>query len=182
LRWLDCFDDPAAAQNLYTQAFPLVDITVIPDDEIKTHRKVALLEYVQKHIHEKDINTHLNNITELMEKCKPIKEEVQSFMHYLTQEGNALDTKKSIHILGKNTPRYREDMMTIAEQWMQEGMHKGIHKGRQEGIHKGRQLERSEIALKLMCLNTDRALVEQPTGLNSAELDALMNSIVKKNS
>jgi predicted transposase/invertase (TIGR01784 family) len=172
MRWLDCFDDPAAAQNLYTQAFPLVDITVIPDDEIKTHRKVALLEYVQKHIHEKDINIHLNNITELMGKCKPSKEEAQSLMHYLTQAGNALDTKKFIHNLGKTTPRYREDMMTIAEQWMQEGMHKGIHKGRQEG----RQVERSEIARKLMSLNTDRALVEQATGLSSAELDALMNA------
>ncbi len=67
--------------------------------------------------------------------------------------------------------------MTIAEQWMQEG----IHKGRQEGMHIGRQVERSEIARKLMSLNTNRALVKQATGLSSAELDALMNSTVIKN-
>jgi predicted transposase YdaD len=33
-----------------------LDVTVIPDDEIKTHRKVALLEYVQKHIYTRNIN------------------------------------------------------------------------------------------------------------------------------
>lgn len=33
-RWLDEFDDPALAGKLYSSAFPLVDVTVIPDDEI----------------------------------------------------------------------------------------------------------------------------------------------------
>nr|WP_253073392.1 Rpn family recombination-promoting nuclease/putative transposase [Sodalis ligni] len=37
-------------------------MTVIPDDEIKTHRKAALLEYVQKHIRERNINTRLMDI------------------------------------------------------------------------------------------------------------------------
>jgi predicted transposase YdaD len=31
----------------YATAFPLVDITVIPDDEIVQHRRVALLELMQ---------------------------------------------------------------------------------------------------------------------------------------
>jgi predicted transposase YdaD len=47
MRWLDCFDDLAIAQAVYSEAFPLVDITVIPDNEIKIHRKVALLGYMQ---------------------------------------------------------------------------------------------------------------------------------------
>jgi predicted transposase YdaD len=101
MRWLDCFEDPAAAQSLYTQAFPLVDVTVIPDDEIKTHRKVALLEYVQKHIHGKDINIHLPIIAWLMEKFGLSKKLAQCSMHYLIQKGNTLGSKKFIHNLGK---------------------------------------------------------------------------------
>ena len=34
--------------------FPLVDITVVPDDEIVQHRRVALLELMQKHIRQRD--------------------------------------------------------------------------------------------------------------------------------
>lgn len=34
---------------------PLVDITVIPDDEIMQHRRMALLELIQKHIRRRDL-------------------------------------------------------------------------------------------------------------------------------
>ena len=38
LRWLDEFVAPELAGHLYHGAFPLADITVIPDDEIATHQ------------------------------------------------------------------------------------------------------------------------------------------------
>ncbi|MDR2688319.1 MAG: Rpn family recombination-promoting nuclease/putative transposase, partial [Azoarcus sp.] len=47
--WLDNFADPEAARTLYTHSFPLVDVTAIPDDEILQHKRIALLELVQKH-------------------------------------------------------------------------------------------------------------------------------------
>ncbi len=55
LCWLDEFADPTTARKLYTAAFPLVDITVVPDDEIVQHRRVALLELIQKHIRQRDL-------------------------------------------------------------------------------------------------------------------------------
>ena len=54
-RWLDEFDDPALAGKLYSSAFPLVDVTVIPDDEIAGHRSMAALTLLQKHIHQRDL-------------------------------------------------------------------------------------------------------------------------------
>ncbi len=53
-RWLDEFDDTALADKLYSSAFPLVDVTVIPDDEIAGHRSMAALTLLQKHIHQRD--------------------------------------------------------------------------------------------------------------------------------
>lgn len=53
--WLDCFADQELAKSVYMQSFPLVDITVIPDEEILTHRRVALMELVQKHIRTRDM-------------------------------------------------------------------------------------------------------------------------------
>ncbi len=48
LRWLDEFVAPELAGHLYHGAFPLADITVIPDDEIATHQRMATLELLQK--------------------------------------------------------------------------------------------------------------------------------------
>src|SRR2546430_995733 len=52
---LDCFADPNLARQLYASAFPLIDVTVMPDDEIIQHRRMALLELIQKHIRQRDL-------------------------------------------------------------------------------------------------------------------------------
>ncbi len=54
-RWLDCFDDPHLAELVYSQPFPLVDVTAMPDEHILTHRRVAVLELAQKHIRTRDM-------------------------------------------------------------------------------------------------------------------------------
>lgn len=41
--WLQEFTDPVQAQKLYSSDFPLVDITLIPDDDIMQHRTMAAL-------------------------------------------------------------------------------------------------------------------------------------------
>lgn len=58
LNWLDEFDDPQLARQLYTEAFPLVDITIVPDDEIMQHRRIALLELIQKAYSRPRFNRH----------------------------------------------------------------------------------------------------------------------------
>jgi predicted transposase YdaD len=37
LNWLDEFADPQMARTLYACPFPLIDVTVMPDDEIVQH-------------------------------------------------------------------------------------------------------------------------------------------------
>jgi predicted transposase/invertase (TIGR01784 family) len=115
-----------------------------------------------------------------MEESELGKEHMQCMGCYLMQEGNALDSKKFILNLGKNTPRYREDLMTIAEQLRQEGIQKGMYKGLQEGMHRGRQEERSEIALNLLSIGIDHAAIASATRMSREELDALINSTVKE--
>ncbi|HAB73223.1 MAG TPA: ISNCY family transposase, partial [Pantoea sp.] len=38
LRWLDLFREAEHAAALYNGHFPLVDVTIIPDEEIMQHR------------------------------------------------------------------------------------------------------------------------------------------------
>jgi len=93
--------DGAAQAELAVLAYYAQIPPALGFDEIKTHRKVALLEYVQKHIHGKDINIHLPIIAWLMEKFGLSKKLAQCSMHYLIQKGNTLGSKKFIHNLGK---------------------------------------------------------------------------------
>lgn len=41
--WLQLFASRSLAEQLYSSDFPLVDVTVIPDDEIMNHRSMAAL-------------------------------------------------------------------------------------------------------------------------------------------
>lgn len=53
--WLAGFADPDIARRVYGEDFPLIDITSTPDDEIMRHRRVAMLELLQKHIRQRDL-------------------------------------------------------------------------------------------------------------------------------
>jgi predicted transposase/invertase (TIGR01784 family) len=66
MSWLDNFADPETARQLYSGAFPLVDITVIPDDDIMQHRSIAALTLVQKHIRQRDMAQLLDKLTQLL--------------------------------------------------------------------------------------------------------------------
>lgn len=55
MRFVDCFENIQLAEWLYHGPFPLVDITIVPDEEILTHKNVALLETVLKHIWSRDL-------------------------------------------------------------------------------------------------------------------------------
>ncbi len=54
LRWLDGFDAPELAAQL-SRAFPLADVTVMVDDEIMGHRRMAALTLLMKHIRQRDM-------------------------------------------------------------------------------------------------------------------------------
>ncbi|MGS9097342.1 Rpn family recombination-promoting nuclease/putative transposase, partial [Salmonella enterica subsp. enterica serovar Infantis] len=82
------FDAPALAGKLYSSAFPLVDVTVSPDDEIAGHRSMAALTLLQQHIHQRDL-------AELVDRLAPIvlagylsSSQVISLVHYIVQAGD----------------------------------------------------------------------------------------------
>ncbi len=53
--WLDCFHDRKLAERIYTNPFKLADVTTLEDGDIMKHKRMALLELVQKHTFEDEI-------------------------------------------------------------------------------------------------------------------------------
>lgn len=62
--WFGEFDDPSVAEKLNGNAFLLMDVTVIPGDEIMPHRRMAAL--MQKHIHQNDMASIIDRLSILL--------------------------------------------------------------------------------------------------------------------
>ena len=169
LRWLDEFAAPELASRLYHEAFPLADITVIPDDDIATHQRMATLELLQKHIRQRDLAQLLDKLSELLLTGLATQSQVQALMHYLVQAGNTREPIKFIRELALRTPQHKETLMTIAEYLEQQGLERGLAQGRQEG----RKEEAQRIAAAMLHSGLARDLVAHLTGLTEQELAPL---------
>jgi predicted transposase/invertase (TIGR01784 family) len=165
LHWLDCFSNRTLAEQVYLQAFPLVDLTVIADEELLTHKKVALLELVLKHVRARDDFLLLAQlIAQLLNQYPPGNELFKAIMYYICQEAEISDTRKFITTLAAGSDR--EATMGTMAQYFEE---QGIHKGRQEG-----EKEASlKIARQLLASGVEPGIVKLSTGLSDAELDNL---------
>lgn len=173
-RWLDEFSDPVLAESLYNSAFPLVDVTVIPDDEIMEHRSMAALTLLQKHIHQRDIASLTDRLATLLMADYLSSPQVTALIHYLLQAGESADSEAFVRELAQRVPQYGEALMTIAQQLEQKGIEKGIEKGIQLGKQEGRTEGEREATLKIartMLQNgIDRNTVMKMTGLSADEL------------
>uniref|UniRef100_T1H9H7 Transposase_31 domain-containing protein n=2 Tax=cellular organisms TaxID=131567 RepID=T1H9H7_RHOPR len=159
-QWLDCFADPELAESVYTQAFPLVDITAIPDDEILMHRRVALLELV-------------NELACLLEQWAVPKEQFRGLMYYILERGNTSNAEQFLQGIATKTTDYREDVMTITEQLEAKGEQRGIEKGILLGRQEGEHSASLNIARQLFANGVERTLVKMSTGLSDDELASL---------
>ena len=165
-RWLDESDDPEMAARLCSSALPLVDVTVIPDDEIADHRSMAALTLLQKHIHHRDL-------AELVERLAPIllagylsSSQVISLVHYIVQAGETSDAEAFVRELAQRVPRHGDALMTIAQQLEQKGRAEGIQLRRQEGRNKGKL----EVARAMLQNGIGRSTVMKMTGLTEDDL------------
>lgn len=115
LCWLDEFNDPALARQLYSATFPLVDITVIPDDEIMQHRRIALLELMQKHIRKRDLMGLVEQLVSLLATGYANDSQLKTLFNYMMQFGNTPHVDKFIREVAQRVPQQKERLMTIAE-------------------------------------------------------------------
>ncbi|CAK6501193.1 ISNCY family transposase ISSen7 (plasmid) [Pantoea sp. Nvir] len=176
-RWLDAFDDPARAERLYGGAFPLVDVTVIPDDEIMTHRSMAALTLLQKHIHQRDIATLTDRLATLLMANTLSSPQIVALIHYLLQAGESADYEAFVRELARRVPQHGDALMTIAQQLEQKGLEKGIQLGEERGIERGIQLGEQrgklEVARTMLQNGLDRDTVMKMTGLSADDLEPL---------
>ncbi|HHQ4049470.1 TPA: Rpn family recombination-promoting nuclease/putative transposase [Citrobacter freundii] len=175
LCWLDEFDNPALAHQLYLSAFPLVDITVVPDDDIMQHRRVALLELMQKYIRRRDLMGLADKVASLLTTGTTNDSQLKALFNYLLiQHGHKPRFSRFMRKLAQQVPGYKESTMNIVEKIRRAGQRKGLREGMQRGLEKGLAEGRREEALRIAGSMLEdglpRELIVRITGLSEDDV------------
>jgi len=172
--WLQEFDAPGLAEKLYSNDFPLVDVTVIADDDIMNHRRMAALTLLQKHIHQRDMADLFDKLATLLVQEQIAGQQLISLINYLVQAGETSDAEAFVRELAQRVPQHEDELMTIAQQLEQKGIEKGIEKGiqlgRQEGRSEGERAATLKIARTMLLNGIDHQIIIKMTGLTADEL------------
>lgn len=147
MRWLDEFTLPALVEKFYTAEFPLVDITVTPDDEIMQHRRVAILEILQKHIRLLDINELADKLVILINQNTLTSAQLKTVLHYILETGKVENQQTFIHYLASQSSEHRDTIMTVAEYLRNEGREEGQ---RVAALRIAREMLKNGLALPLV--------------------------------
>ncbi|UUM22161.1 Rpn family recombination-promoting nuclease/putative transposase [Mycoavidus sp. SF9855] len=159
----DCFENKALAQKIFLKPIKLIDLSMIPNEELKTHKSIAALELIQKHIRARDLMQFAKPVIELMTAAPLTHELVRSVLHYLLREGKVCDDNYAqfIELVVENAPSYREEIMTIAQQLEL--------KGRQEG----ERLTILAIAKNLLNAGSAPDFIKKITNLSDQDIATL---------
>ncbi len=158
--WLDMFASPELARRLYSNPFPLVDITVIPDDEIMRHRRVAVLELLQKHIRQRDLMLLQERLVKLLAAEYTTGSQLKALINYILQRGHTEQPGIFYRELAHRVPK-EESMMTIAE-WLEE-----------QGMLKGEMETKRRVAARLLENGMSSEMVARMTELTEDEIEQL---------
>ncbi|QMI04369.1 Rpn family recombination-promoting nuclease/putative transposase [Citrobacter sp. RHB25-C09] len=173
LNWQNLFSEPEMAKALYNSEFPLVDLTVIPDNQILQHQRIAMLELLQKHIRQRDLSELLDQLITLLTQQSLTDPQLDVLINYMVKAGSTSDPGALIRQLAESAPQYKEQLMTIAE-WLEEkGRTEGIALGIKQGLEVGEAKSRQAIARKMLDDGMENAVISRLTGLTAEELATL---------
>ncbi|MBD2805080.1 Rpn family recombination-promoting nuclease/putative transposase [Xenorhabdus sp. ZM] len=169
-RWTQCFLLPALAEEIYFNPFPLVDVTVIDDNELVNHRKIAVMELAMKH---KNLRDRVEAVTTLLAQALKYNynsdNDVVTILNYLFVTMDSPHFEQMLQQLTKQVGSHQEEIMNIAQRLEEKGWAKGI----QQGIQQGEKQASINIARTLLKNGVSIELIMESTGLSREEILSL---------
>ncbi|OBY34650.1 transposase [Providencia rettgeri] len=168
--WTECFPLPEIAHELYTQPFPLVDITVIDDNELVNHRKIAVMELAMKHKYLRDeFQQVLPLLAKALNKHYNSDNDIITILNYLFIALDSHNFEQVIQVLGEQTEKHKETIMNIAQRLQDKGRQEGL----QEGFKKGKEEANIATARNLLEQGVSIEIIMKSTGLSREKLISL---------
>ncbi|MDO8954235.1 MAG: Rpn family recombination-promoting nuclease/putative transposase [Gammaproteobacteria bacterium] len=161
LELMQCFEDPKLATEIMFAKLKLIDLTVIPDEELKTHKNMAMLEIAQKHIFERDAKKLAGILTAIANYTNIDHDLFIDVLEYVLLANDVRDSQEFVAALTETATVYKDDVMTTAEYLKQQGMQEGM----QQGI--------LQTAKNMLAKGFDMQTIKEITGLPVKELAKL---------
>ncbi|ENJ4423619.1 Rpn family recombination-promoting nuclease/putative transposase, partial [Salmonella enterica] len=154
----------------------LVDVSVMEDSDLQSHRRMALLELVQRDIRHRDAASLLRDVVQLIRLAGNTREQVEAVLCYIIYNGMTSESiTPFLYELAGEIPEYKELIMgTIAQQLKEEGIQLGIQQGIEQGIEQARlvaQQKLLETAYALLDNGVSLDVVIKSTGLSRETLE-----------
>lgn len=160
--WTQCLPHAEIAHDLYSSPFPLVDITVVEDTEIVSHRKIAVMELAMKH---KKLRNDHQRVTEhfvqILNSHYNDKDDVITILNYLFIIMDSPYYTYIVETLIDQAENHRETIMNIAQRL------------KNEGKEKGKEETLQQVVLKSLQLGLSIDVIRKLTGLSDSEIQAL---------
>ncbi|CAG9429437.1 Rpn family recombination-promoting nuclease/putative transposase [Providencia alcalifaciens] len=164
--WTQCLPHAEIAHDLYSSPFPLVDITVVEDTEIVSHRKIAVMELAMKH---KKLRNDHQRVTEhfvqILNNHYNDKDDVITILNYLFIIMDSPYYTYIVETLIDQAENHRGTIMNIAQRLKNEGKEKGKEEGKEETLQ--------QVVLKSLQLGLSIDVIRKLTGLSDSEIQAL---------
>ena len=176
-------DAPELQRYVPACEYHLVDVSAYRDEELRGAVRLQVALLTLKYIFRDELGERLPGILGLLRELEEGSsglDFIRSLLRYLAQVvgTDRLSEAAFRQAVTQALSGGSEQMMTIAEQWVQEGLEKGRQEGRQEGLNSERQLlmrlARKRFGAAVM--EQSRALLEQVEEL--ATLEALGEGIL----
>jgi len=180
---LDLFADKQLIDGIGLGRFKLVDLTVMPENEILQHKKIALLEMCLKHIAVRDFSKVVKYILDAIIVAynnNLNKSLFDSTLSYLIEAKEEHDLLPLFDKIIEHVSEYKEDIMTYAEQLRQEGRQQGRQEGLEKGLEKGRHDEKLAVVKELLKAGVKENIIATSVKLSIKEIEKIKKEISLK--
>ena len=154
------------AREIMGRPYKIVDLTQASDEELKKYFWFGAAALIAKHIKDPDILPTLKVAIDLFRKIESLgeKQYIEEYIYvtlsYVVEAAEIKDKEAFIETIRKGLTEINEDkIMTLAEQWKQEGLEKG----------------RLEIARSMILKGFDTQIIMEVTGLSQEQVSELIH-------
>jgi predicted transposase/invertase (TIGR01784 family) len=173
----DLFENKELAKAIMLSPIRLIDLNKIPDEELRKQQYSGLMLLAHKYETAKKTMDIVDYLEELMPVLsETLKRDINIFkdvLSYLLNVGESYRGYSKEYLIEKVVTLLpesnREDVMTIADQFREEGM--------QQGMQQGMQHEKMVICKRLLSKNLDVGLIAETTGLSLLDVQKLKSKL-----
>ena len=165
------------AKEMLVSPYHLVDLTQVSDEALKQYMWFGTAALVAKHIKDPDILPLFKTLLEALRQLANQGEEsyIYTVISYVIEAGEVSDRQDFLQTIRGLEFIDEGKLMTLAEQFRQEGYQKGIQQGMQQGMQQG--FEKATHALRILKRGVSLEQVAQATGLSLQEIEELKKEI-----